>query len=172
MKRIPKINPVSVSIIVGLALIAGIILYFPTYFWIAPRMHDSALKKQSLSLSTLPLPERTQKTGELSEVGQLSGSGDHCDYFSSIMLKTDLSKSDLETYYKTNYKGSSKLDFMWTDTMNVTKENRGTNPTGIATLSDWFMNKDKNNMTNVIVYLFDWGQGSAADPRCGSFGSI
>ena len=164
-----KKNPLLSSILI---IIGIIVVYSVCYFFIIPKLNNQTLERFSQRLTSVALPPNTQQIQQVDEVGQLSGSGDHCDYLSAIMLKTTLPKAELENYYNNNYKGTTKIDFIWTDEMTVTKENRIGNPTGVATLSDWFMNKDQNDQTDVVVYIFDWGKGSSVDPRCGSFGSI
>jgi hypothetical protein len=101
--------------IIGGLFAAVIVLYAISFVWIFPRLHDQTLSKFSSELTNIPVPQKTQLIDTISEVGQQSGNSDHCDYLGALLLKTDLSKSDAEKYYRDSYRGTSQLHFYWTD---------------------------------------------------------
>jgi len=144
---------------------AVIVLYIPAYLWLFPMLHDRTLNTFSQELLTIPVPNQTQEVDRLTKVGHQSGNSDHCDYLAAILLKTDLSKSEIEKYYKNNYRGKSTVNFYWFDEPHEPGIG-AVNPTGIYTLNDWVDSKAKATGSDLMVYIFEGGMTSALDLRC------
>jgi len=151
--------------IIGGLVVAIVVIYAACLMWVFPQLHNQTLDKFSSQLLTIPVPQKTQLIDTLSEVGQQSGNSDHCDYLGALLLKTDLSKSDAEKYYRDNYKGSSQLHFYWTNEPHQPGIG-AVNPTNIFTLDSWVNDKSKITGANLIVYIFEGAMTSAFDYRC------
>lgn len=159
-----KTGIATIGIILGLIVIivGG---YFGSYLWLFPNLHDQTLKEFSEPLANISNSEDIQRIDSLSEVGQQSGNSDHCDYLAAQLVKTDLSKSEVEKYYRENYKGNSTLNFYWFDEPH--KPGIGVvNSTNIFTLNDWVNNVSKTGNANLIVYIFEGAMTSSFDYRC------
>ncbi len=100
-----KKSLITIGIIVSL-VIASVAFWLISYLWVFPHLHDKTLREFYQSLTSIPVPEETNLIDSLSEVGQQSGNSDHCDYLAAELLKTNLSKSEIENYYIGNYKGN------------------------------------------------------------------
>lgn len=46
------------------------------------------------------------------EFGSLVGNGDHCDFYASVVLQSDLSENELLEYYQRGYKGESEIGIL------------------------------------------------------------
>jgi len=156
---------VLIGIIAGL-IVGGVALYIASYLWLLPYFHNQNLKEFSEQLVIIPPPAKTQEIDKLNQIGQQSGNGDHCDYLSALLLKTDIPKPEVEKYYSDNYKGKSRLYFFWINEPH--KPGIGNvNPTNIFTLDEWVNNKSKTTGANLIIYIFEGAMTSAIDYRCG-----
>lgn len=155
----------AVMWIIGGLVVGAIILYAVSFTWVFPQLHNQTLAKFSSQLVTLPAPQKTQVIDSLSVVGQQSGNSDHCDYLGALLLKTDLSKDDIEKYYRDNYKGNSQLHFYWTNEPHQPGIG-AVNPTNIFTLDSWVNDKAKSTGANLIIYIFEGSMTSAFDYRC------
>ena len=144
--------------IVGGLVLAAIVLYFPAYLWFFPYLHDKALVNFSQPLVSIQFPAQTQEVDRVSVVGQQSGNGDNCDYFSGVMAQTSLSKEELEQYYRSKYSGESPVRFFWLD--------QDSNDIAIHTLKEWVEDKNKTNNADVVIYIFEGAMTSAIDYRC------
>jgi hypothetical protein len=154
----------TIGIIAGLVILV-IGSYFVSYRWLFPYLHNQTLKQFSEPLIGITPSPGIQKIDSISEVGQQSGNSDHCDYLAAQLLKTDLPKSEIEKYYRSNYKGKTELNFFWTDEPH--KPGIGAvNPTNISTLDEWVNTKSKMTGANLIIYIFEEGLTSAFDYRC------
>lgn len=160
-----KSYKIKKSLIIGLIVIGIVVSPFLAFKLVLPYMHDRTQAARSLTLTSIPLPEKTTKVEQIDEIGQLSGNGDHCDYLTAIMLKTDLLKSEVESYYKNNYKGESTLDFFSVDEPNNLSVT-GPDAIAIHPLKKWFTEKSESNPTNVVIFIFDSGITSSLDSRC------
>ena len=47
-----------------------VIVYFGTYFWLLPYLHDQTLQKFFAGFIGIPVPSKTQEIDEVTEVGQ------------------------------------------------------------------------------------------------------
>lgn len=154
-----------VFIAIGGIFLAASVLYFPAYLWFFPYLHDKTLDNFAGPFVNIQLPERTQEVDRLSIVGHQSGNSDHCDYLAAKLLKTDLSKSEVEKYYRDKYAGKSQVHFFWTNEPHEPGIG-AVNPTGIYTLNDWINIEAKEKDANLVVYIFEGSMTSALDPRC------
>ena len=50
-------------------------------------------------LCETPLPEQTELIEAISQTGKLTGNGNGMQYFGAILIKSELSLEELETYY-------------------------------------------------------------------------
>ena len=135
------------------------------YVWFLPMLHDKTLEKFSEQFLSIIPPQGTQVVDTLSIIGHQSGNSNHCDYLVATLLKTKLPKSDIETYYINEYKGSSRINFFWLDNAQG-KDIFTVNPTGIYTLNEWVNVKSNETQANVIIYIFEGAMTSALDLRC------
>lgn len=53
------------------------------------------------NLQELPLPEQTVLVDSISKAGKLTGNGNGMQYFGAVLIKSELSIEELETYYAT-----------------------------------------------------------------------
>jgi len=152
-------------VIIGGLVVVLIVLYAAAFMWLFSQFHNQTLSRFTSQLTRIPVPEKTLLIDTLSQVGQQSGNSDHCDYLGALLLKTELSKSDAERYYRDNYKGASQLHFYWTDESHQPGIGAA-NPTNIFTLNDWVNSKAKDTGANLILYIFEGSMTSAFDYRC------
>jgi len=152
-------------VIIAVTIVGAVTLYVTSFLWFFPHLHDKTLNVFSQRLFSTPLPENTQEIERINKVGLQSGNSDHCDYLAALLLKTALSKSDIEKYYENNYKGDSQLHFYWVNELYVPGIGV-VNPTNIFTLDDWVNNKSKISGANLILFIFEGAMTSAFDFRC------
>lgn len=80
--------------IVLILVTAIIVLLF-----VSPFVNDHVAKKTAEELVELPLPENTEYIESLYRAGKLIGCGKGMQYFGAILVKSELSKEELEAYY-------------------------------------------------------------------------
>lgn len=145
-----------------LASIIGVIALYVFFFVIFfPYLHNQTLNRFSYELLSIPTPEKTQVVDSLTLAGHQTGNSNHCDYLAAQLIKTDLPKSEIEKFYKDNYKGESEVRFFW-----INEEHKPGllgNPTEIYTLDEWVDNK---SVANLIVYVFEVAMTMSFDYRC------
>ncbi len=90
MKKILKI--LSFLVIAVMVLISGMYL-------LAPFINDHAAERVAKELQSIPLPEKTELAEARSAAGKLVGNGNGMQYFGAILIKSELSLSELNTYY-------------------------------------------------------------------------
>lgn len=66
---------------------------------VAPFVNDNVAKKTMEELIELPLPENTEYIESLCRAGKLIGCGNGMQYFGAILIKSELSREELEAYY-------------------------------------------------------------------------
>jgi hypothetical protein len=156
---------IFIGLAIGVLLVCCVVLYFPAYFWFFPYIHDYTLDRFAEPLISITAPQKTQILDRLSRIGQQTGNSDHCDYFAAIVLKTELPKDEVESYYRKNYDGKSGLAFVWLNEKN--NYTAGDSRIDVIhTLKDWIDNKQASNKANLIVYIFEVAMTSAIDYRC------
>lgn len=86
-------------IILFILLIIGLPLYIVL-------MNNEIANRTTEELANTQLPENTQMVDTISIAGKVSGNGNGMQYFGAVLLKTDLSEEELDTYYQ-QYRGNS-----------------------------------------------------------------
>ena len=64
-----------------------------------PLINNHTAYKVEKALCEIPLPEETELIESLSQAGELTGNGNGMQYFGAILIKSELSLEELETYY-------------------------------------------------------------------------
>ena len=86
-------------IILFILLIIGLPLYIVL-------MNNEIANLTTEELANTQLPENTQMVDTISIAGKVSGNGNGMQYFGAVLLKTNLSEEELDTYYQ-QYRGNS-----------------------------------------------------------------
>ena len=80
-----------VGMLVAVVLIGGVIS--------VPLINNYTAYKVEKALCEIPLPEKTELIESLSQAGKLTGNGNGMQYFGAILIRSELSLEELETYY-------------------------------------------------------------------------
>ena len=80
-----------VGILAAVVLIGGVVSI--------PLINNHTAYKVEKTLCEIPLPEETELIESLSQAGKLTGNGNGMQYFGAILIKSELSLEELETYY-------------------------------------------------------------------------
>ena len=80
-----------VGMLVAVVLIGGVIS--------VPLINNYTAYKVEKALCEIPLPEETELLESLSQAGKLTGNGNGMQYFGAILIRSELSLEELETYY-------------------------------------------------------------------------
>ena len=64
-----------------------------------PLINNHTAYKVEKALCEIPLPEETELIESLSQAGKLTGNGNGMQYFGAILIRSELSLEELETYY-------------------------------------------------------------------------
>lgn len=64
-----------------------------------PLINNHTAYKMEKALCEIPLPEETELIESLSQAGKLTDNGNGMQYFGAILIKSELSLEELETYY-------------------------------------------------------------------------
>ena len=80
-----------VGMLVAVVLIGGVIS--------VPLINNYTAYKVEKALCEIPLPEETELIESLSQAGKLTGNGNGMQYFGAILIRSELSLEELETYY-------------------------------------------------------------------------
>ena len=64
-----------------------------------PLINNHTAYKMEKALCEIPLPEETELIESLSQAGKLTGNGNGMQYCGAILIKSELSLEELETYY-------------------------------------------------------------------------
>jgi len=99
-----KIIKLLLKIIIGsVILIIILLILFFVYFFGTPfdwKKHDQNLLKFAEEFDLIPLPPNSKQLGSLYKEFGLLSNGNHCDYYISKLIETDLSETELQVYYK------------------------------------------------------------------------
>ena len=68
-------------------------------FVVSPIINNIRLNRFAKQLESCPLPQKTEIVEKKKECGKLSGCGNGMDFFACILIKSDLSLSELNQYY-------------------------------------------------------------------------
>lgn len=86
-----------------LKIIGIIVVILPVLFMIyIPIANDFSAVKTKNRLKNISLPKNTQYIEAISKAGKLTGNGNGMQYFGAILIKSELSKEELSSYYS-NY---------------------------------------------------------------------
>ena len=81
--------------IAGICLIVLILVAFVS----VPVYNNYCAYNAEKMLCETPLPEQTELIEAISQTGKLTGNGNGMQYFGAILIKSELSLEELETYY-------------------------------------------------------------------------
>lgn len=102
------------------------------------------MKKELLNTK---LPNNTNIVDSISVAGKLTGNGNGMQYFGAILLKTDLSKEELEEHY--NQYRNDKYSFL------VSKQN--TNKVEMIEHGSYKFEKYNENDKEKYFIIYSWG---------------
>lgn len=95
-KQIMKGLGIAIGVII--VIIAGFSqLIFGVIFPI--KVINLELIKFKTAFEQIPLPENTQKVGQIYSEFGVMGNGNHCDYLVGMLVKSDLTLEELKKYY-------------------------------------------------------------------------
>ena len=86
MKKLEIVRILAAAILIG-----GVISI--------PLINNHTAYKVEKALCEIPLPEETELIESLSQAGKLTGNGNGMQYFGAILIRSELSLEELETYY-------------------------------------------------------------------------
>ena len=95
-----------VGILAAAILISGVISI--------PLINNHAAYKVEKALCEIPLPEETELIESLSQAGKLTGNGNGMQYFGAILIRSELSLEELETYVA-NDGARGEYEIEWLD---------------------------------------------------------
>ncbi len=84
---------VLIFILIILFILIGTLIYITVY-------NDMVAKRVENELKDAELPNNTERVDSISVAGKLTGNGNGMQYFGAILIKTELTKEELEDYYK------------------------------------------------------------------------
>lgn len=84
---------VLIFILIILFILIGTSIYITVY-------NDMVAKRVENELKDAELPNNTEMVDSISVAGKLTGNGNGMQYFGAILIKTELTKEELEDYYK------------------------------------------------------------------------
>ena len=95
-----------VGILAAAILIGGVISI--------PLINNHTAYKVEKALCEIPLPEETELIESLSQAGKLTGNGNGMQYFGAILIRSELSLEELETYVA-NDGARGEYEIEWLD---------------------------------------------------------
>ena len=128
-------------------IIVALIIASPILFLIScPIVNDISAKAVADDIAKIPLPDGTQEAERFSQAGKLVGNGNGMQFFGAILIKSELSLEELDSYYSAYRK--TEWDYI------VKAQDDGT----IGVLYDKYSFKtDVSDGGYYIVY--SWGNG-------------
>ena len=100
-------NRLRLWIRVTMVFIAAVLLLFSVVIPIANNAVALGVEK---NLKQIPLPEKTLLVESISKAGKLVGNGNGMQYFGAILIKSDLSKEELDKHYRAY--GAGPFDYL------------------------------------------------------------
>ena len=79
-----------------------------------PLINNHTAYKVEKALCEIPLPEETELIESLSQAGKLTGNGNGMQYFGAILIRSELSLEELETYVA-NDGARGEYEIEWLD---------------------------------------------------------
>lgn len=92
--------------IVGICMIVLVLAIFVS----VPAYNNYCAYKVEKVLCETPLPEQTELIEAISQTGKLTGNGNGMQYFGAILIRSELSLEELNTYYS-DYR-SNEWDYL------------------------------------------------------------
>jgi len=80
-------------------MIAAFLFVCLLYLLSCPIVNDYQAEQVRKGLCSLPLPEKTELVDSVSQAGKLVGCGNGMQFFGAILIKSELSVDELNTYY-------------------------------------------------------------------------
>ncbi len=90
MKRVLKIFTV---------IFVAVVFSLLAFLLSIPVVNDAVAAKIADTVEGIPLPPETEFCEKVSRAGKLAGNGNGMQYFGGILIKSDLTASQLEAYY-------------------------------------------------------------------------
>lgn len=131
-------------IIIFISLIMFLLIGVPLFINIQNNIIANNMKKELLNTK---LPNNTNIVDSISVAGKLTGNGNGMQYFGAILLKTDLSKEELEEHY--NQYRNDKYSFL------VSKQN--TNKVEMIEHGSYKFEKYNENDKEKYFIIYSWG---------------
>lgn len=131
-------------IIIFISLIMFLLIGVPLFINIQNNIIADNMKKELLNTK---LPNNTNIVDSISVAGKLTGNGNGMQYFGAILLKTDLSKEELEEHY--NQYRNDKYSFL------VSKQN--TNKVEMIEHGSYKFEKYNENDKEKYFIIYSWG---------------
>lgn len=85
-----------------MVFIAVLLLFFAV---VVPIINNAIALDVEKELKKLPLPDKTELIESTSIAGKITGNGNGMQYFGAVLLKSDLSLEELNTYYLPHREG-------------------------------------------------------------------
>ena len=101
MKKLEIVRILAAAILIG-----GVIFI--------PLINNHTAYKVEKALCEIPLPEETELIESLSQAGKLTGNGNGMQYFGAILIRSELSLEELETYVA-NDGARGEYEIEWLD---------------------------------------------------------
>ncbi|MFC3801469.1 hypothetical protein [Cohnella sp. GCM10012308] len=115
-----------------------------------------------------PLPQKTEYLESKSIVGKLNGNGNGIDFFSSILVHSSLSMSDLESYYgAATFKTAKKSGAfpVFVDVLPVTRDRIATEHVERTALKFKSLSDLEHYENYYFVLIYDGGYDAGFDMR-------
>ncbi len=96
-----------------LFLIIGLFIFFTIFIPVTfiPYNRYTLTSFAEAVFSIVP-PQDSVIIEKKKEFGSLVSNGDHCDFYASVVLQSDLTESELLEYYQRRYKGESEIGIL------------------------------------------------------------
>ena len=131
-----------------ISLIVILLIGIPLYINIQNNIIADNTKKELLNTK---LPNNTEIVDSISVVGKLTGNGNGMQYFGAILVKTDLSKEELEEHY--NPYRNNEYSFL------VSKQN--TNKIDLIEHGNYQFEKYNEKDKERYFIIYSWGSSKS-----------
>ena len=134
--------------VIGLIIVLLVVLLIIVCTISIPIMNDYSAKQIANDIYKLPLPDNTEFIELISKSGKLTGNGNGMQYFGAMLIKSDLSLDELDTYY------SAYRENEWDYVVEV-QESREIECIEHSSVS---FSTDVNSSENYYI-VYSWGSG-------------
>lgn len=143
-------NRLRLWIRITMVFVAAVLLLFSV---VIPFVNNAIALGVENDLKSLPLPDKTAFIESTSKAGKLVGNGNGMQYFGAILIKSDLSLEELDTYYQSYRTGQHDCLIAGQPDNNILAVEHG----------DLAFHHDEYGIGYYIVYTWgdapDWLQG-------------